>query len=86
MTADKAVVSLDKIFQPGQAYVALSRVTSLKGLFLIKEDVEYSNIYCNPKIEEAISQMPSYKIIPTVAESPTTKFPGVQEQHDCSVA
>lgn len=34
MTVDKVVVNLDKTFTPGQAYVALTRVTSKDGLFI----------------------------------------------------
>lgn len=34
MTLDKVVVNLDKTFAPGQAYVALTRVTSKDGLHI----------------------------------------------------
>ena len=34
MTAKRVVVNLDRIFSPGQAYVAISRVTSKDGLFI----------------------------------------------------
>lgn len=34
LTFDKAILNLDQVFAPGQAYVAFSRLTSLKGLIL----------------------------------------------------
>lgn len=38
MTVDRAVINIDKCFSPGQAYVALSRVTSKDGLFIETND------------------------------------------------
>ena len=60
MTTDKVVVNLDNIFSPGQAYVALSRVTSKDGLYIdISEgkDIE-SKIYGDKEVESAIKNMP----------------------------
>ena len=56
MTMDSAVVSLKQIFQPGMAYVALSRTTSLKGLKII--DFNEKKIYANPDVKVAMERMP----------------------------
>ncbi|XP_048257841.1 uncharacterized protein LOC125383536 [Haliotis rufescens] len=58
ITVNKAVVSLGKIFAAGQAYVALSRVSSLGGLII--ENFKESVIYCSEKVEAAVSSMPKF--------------------------
>ena len=55
MTTTSAVVSLKHIFEPGMAYVAVSRVTSLSGLHLL--DIDGSKIYANPEIIAALQTM-----------------------------
>ena len=45
MTTRKAVVCLERTFSAGQAYVSLSRVTSLKGLII--EGYDEKLIYCD---------------------------------------
>ncbi|XP_069106088.1 uncharacterized protein [Argopecten irradians] len=58
LTTEKAVVSLEKVFAPGQGYVALSRVTSLNGLTIL--GFNEKAIFCNPKIKEAMENMPLF--------------------------
>ncbi|CAI5653237.1 unnamed protein product [Oreochromis niloticus] len=55
MTTTSAVVSLKSIFEPGMAYVAVSRVTSLNGLYLL--DMEEKKIFTNPEITAALENM-----------------------------
>ncbi|XP_074542437.1 uncharacterized protein LOC141802702 isoform X2 [Halichoeres trimaculatus] len=55
MSTSSAVVSLKHIFEPGMAYVALSRVTSLSGLHIL--DMDEEKIYANPEINVALAAM-----------------------------
>ncbi|KAG7465590.1 hypothetical protein JOB18_040958 [Solea senegalensis] len=55
MTLQSAVVSLKRVFEPGMAYVALSRTTSLQGLNIT--DFEESKIYADPDITSALEGM-----------------------------
>ncbi|XP_029987916.1 uncharacterized protein LOC115417874 [Sphaeramia orbicularis] len=57
MTVTSAVVSLKRVFQPGMAYVALSRATSLQGLTVM--DFDEKKIYADPAITAALEQMRS---------------------------
>uniref|UniRef100_A0AAZ1XZ22 DNA helicase Pif1-like 2B domain-containing protein n=1 Tax=Oreochromis aureus TaxID=47969 RepID=A0AAZ1XZ22_OREAU len=55
LTTQTAVVSMKNIFEPGMAYVALSRVTSLSGLYL--QDLDEKRIYANPEVTAALQTM-----------------------------
>uniref|UniRef100_A0A669BDJ4 ATP-dependent DNA helicase n=1 Tax=Oreochromis niloticus TaxID=8128 RepID=A0A669BDJ4_ORENI len=55
LTTQTAVVSMKNIFEPGMAYVALSRVTSLSGLYL--QDLDENKIYANSEVTAALQTM-----------------------------
>jgi hypothetical protein len=54
-TTEQAVISM-KGLRRAMAYVALSRVTTLQGLYLV--DFDPSRIYCNPDIARNLVHMP----------------------------
>ncbi|XP_062581675.1 uncharacterized protein LOC134243443 [Saccostrea cucullata] len=64
MTTKSVVVNLDRTFAPGQAYVAVSRVTSQNGLFIETKDEKalLRKIYANPDIKAALCKME--KLVP----------------------
>ena len=57
MTAKTIVISMKNIFSTGMAYVALSRVTSLEGLFILKETFNTKSIFCDDNVAAALSLM-----------------------------
>lgn len=76
MTTSEAVISLDKIFKPGMAYVALSRVTSLQGLHL--QNFNPRSIYCDPVVERVLNAMTSASTLPFWQ---VLVAPPLEEQH-----
>ncbi|XP_067257297.1 uncharacterized protein [Chanodichthys erythropterus] len=67
LTVNKAVVSMKKMFAPGQAYVALSRVTCLDGLII--EDFKENVIFAKDNIEQALQSMPPFIVPREITES-----------------
>ena len=55
MTMQSAVVGLKRVFEPGMSYVALSRTTSLQGLYIT--DVNEKKIYAAPQITASMQEM-----------------------------
>ncbi|CAI5657793.1 unnamed protein product [Oreochromis niloticus] len=78
LTTQTAVVSMKNIFEPGMAYVALSRVTSLSGLYL--QDLDEKKIYANPEVTAALQTMrqASVEEMMPLLQSLTSKAPLLQ--------
>ncbi|XP_062618787.1 uncharacterized protein LOC134280394 [Saccostrea cucullata] len=58
MTSNRVIVSLNRVFQPGMAYVALSRATALEGLRIINFDM--NSIFASEDIKKALENMPDF--------------------------
>ena len=58
-TTDKAVISMEGL-KAAMAYVALSRVTTLQGLYLTNYDP--SKIFCNKDIETYVAKMSTFDL------------------------
>jgi exonuclease III len=55
MSTNQCVFDMEGVFEAGQSYVALSRVTSLSGLFLLNYNP--SLIYCHKEIQKSLMSM-----------------------------
>ena len=59
LTFDKAIVDIGQAFAPGQVYVALSRLRSLKGLILTSE-IKGNGIVMDANINQFNNNMPAF--------------------------
>ena len=59
-TVDHIVVSLEHVRNAGQAYVAISRATTLDGLFI--RGLRFESIFCDERIEEGLNALPKLQI------------------------
>ncbi|KAK3100323.1 hypothetical protein FSP39_018128 [Pinctada imbricata] len=64
MTCKEIVVNLDKVFSPGQAYVALSRATTLEGLYLqySNDNILDSKLYADKDVQSALVSMKRFTV------------------------
>jgi ATP-dependent DNA helicase PIF1 len=58
MTLDRAELQLDDAFDYGQAYVALSRVTSLEGLWIRGGLITPAVVKAHPAVKEMYARKP----------------------------
>ena len=58
MTLDNVVVDISKCFEPGMAYVALSRATSIRGVF-IKSPFSIQAFHTDQRVHQFYSSVPS---------------------------
>jgi ATP-dependent DNA helicase PIF1 len=58
-TLTSVITDLSEVFGNAQAYVTLSRVRSLEGLFIVS--INYSKIRCNPKVKKYYKDLENQK-------------------------
>jgi hypothetical protein len=85
MTVEQIVYDMEGTFASGQAYVALSRVTSLQGLFL--KNLNAKLIYRDEKVHAALQEMPVFHIenhsfYPNAVNVVHHNVQGLRSKHD----
>jgi hypothetical protein len=86
MTIERAELQLDDAFDFGQVYVALSRITSLDGLWVRGGQITQNVVKCHPKVKlfyeqnRSASLLDERKVGASVAPSVATDY---HEHHAC---
>jgi len=78
MSIERVVLSLARVFAYGQAYVALSRVTSLEGLSLT--GLSDTTIKAHPKVLDFYCRMKDSSTVPTSTYVPGTEQERMEEE------
>ena len=81
MTLQSCVVSCKGTFLAGMQYVALSRVTSMRGLYIT--DYTEDALYCEPKVTTALQNMSAVTVTATpLLSNPPSPFNLVITAHN----
>lgn len=78
LTLDCVEMSLGRVFEAGQAYVALSRAQSLQSLRVL--DFKASQVWANPDVLQFYKEIDHYKFIPLGQKSKTNVAHGTKKK------
>lgn len=78
LTLDCVEMSLGRVFEAGQAYVALSRAQSLQSLRVL--DFRASQVWANPDVLQFYKEIDHYKYIPLGPTSKTNVSQGIKKK------
>lgn len=78
LTLDCVEMSLGRVFEAGQAYVALSRAQNLQSLRVL--DFKASQVWANPDVLQFYKEIDHYKLIPLGPVSKTNSYQVVKKK------